>query len=105
MRAVCGGVTILLALAACKAASGPNPGTTPHGPGVAVGPTKPVLFEDERPMGKLVAFKDAEEMKSFNDAWFEDTHGGKPTFFKMPGDGDAGAPPPKAPSGNPAKPA
>jgi hypothetical protein len=85
-------VMCALAAAACKAASGPKPGS-PQGGGSAIAPAKPVLYEDERPVGKLVAFKDAEEMKSWNDAWFEDTHpGARPTFFKMPGDGDAGAP-------------
>jgi hypothetical protein len=105
--AVWGGVVGLMALAACKAASGPN---SPQGTnnGVAVAPAKPVLFEDEHAMGKLVAFKDAEEMKSWNDAWLEDVQsGGRPMFMKMPGDGDAGAPKPgKAggPSPSPSKP-
>jgi hypothetical protein len=57
---------------------------------------KPVLFDDEKPVGKIVAFKDAEELKSFNDAWLEDVNGGgggaRPAFFKMAGDEDAGAP-------------
>ena len=51
-------------------------GDAADGMGVAVAPTKPVLFADEHSMGKLVAFKDAEEMKSFNDAWYEDVRSG-----------------------------
>lgn len=99
----------LLALAACKATSGPNSPQNSNTSGVAVAPAKPVLFPDEHSMGKLVAFKDAEEMKSFNDAWYEDVHnGGQRMFMKMPGDGDAGAPPvnkPKKAAPEPATPA
>ena len=92
MRVAWGIVTLGLALAACKAASGPNP-IAPRNGEAAIAMTKPVLYEDERPVGKLVAFKDAEELKSFNDAWLEDVNpSARPSFFKMPGDGDAGAP-------------
>jgi hypothetical protein len=97
-----GGALFFLAFAACKA-TGPGPGTPQGNNGVAVAPAKPVLFDDERAMGKLVAFKDADEMKSFNDAWYDDVHNGgsngrSPSFMKMPGDGDAGAPKPPMPS-------
>lgn len=105
---------LVVALAACKAAIGPGPhGRTVAvaGDGGAAAPAKPVLFEDERPVGKLVAFRDAEELRSFNDAWYDDVNPGeRPAFFKMAGDQDAGAappPPPKtapAPAGAPAQP-
>ncbi len=94
MRVVCGVVTVILAFAACKAATGPKAGSP--GGGSAIAMSKPVLFEDEHPVGKLVPFKDAEELKSFNDAWLEDVNpgsGARPAFFKMAGDPDAGAPP------------
>jgi hypothetical protein len=84
---------LVLGVAACKAVSGPKP-DSPHGAN-AILQTKPVWLEDEHPVGKIVAFKDAEEVKSFNDAWRDDVQGGqgsRPAFFKMPGP-DAGAPP------------
>lgn len=96
VRAFGGVFLTIVALAACKAASGPNAGSPQGGGGSAIAIAKPVLFEDEKPVGKIVAFKDAEELKSFNDAWLDDVQGGnggtRPAFFKMAGDEDAGAP-------------
>src|SRR5688500_15974477 len=88
----------IAALAACKAASGPNANSPSGGGGSAIAMAKPVLFEDEKPVGKIVAFKDGEELKSFNDAWLEDVNGGertRPAFFKRAGkedEEDAGVP-------------
>ena len=104
LRVFCGVAMVVLALAACKAAVGP--GASKHGgPGGenAVAYEKPKLYDDEKSVGKLVAFKDAEEVRSFNDAWYEDQNGGKPAFFKMAGDEDAGAP--KGGGAKPPKPA
>jgi hypothetical protein len=89
---VCG-VVAVLAIVACKAGGGP--GTPGGSTGGARSPVmaKPVLYEDERPVGKIVAFKDADEVRSFNDAWLDDVNGGhQGGFFKMAGDEDAGAP-------------
>lgn len=102
VRVVVGVAALILGLVACKAASGPNAGSPQGGGGgggSAIALAKPVLFEDERPVGKIVAFKDAEELRSFNDAWLDDVNGGegsgsRPSFFKMAGDEDAGAPKP-----------
>lgn len=96
-KRVVGGIMALgLALAACKAANGPGAGSPQgSGGGSAIAIAKPVLYEDEKAVGKIVAFKDAEELKEWNDAWLDDVRGGggsRPSFMKMAGDEDAGAP-------------
>ena len=105
------------AVAACRGLS-PAPGE-PQKPGMplanggADAGVSPILA-DERPTGRLVAFRDEEEMRAFEDDWKERATGKAKTrtYFQMPGpkDGDAGPPPaasvavPKTPSFSPPPP-
>ncbi len=89
-------------VAACKAAQSPAPknGETAHtaapdgGVALATPPTHP-LFEEEKPTGKLVAFRDDQDLASFREAWraqeeekIRDRN--QRPVWKMPGNPDAG---------------
>lgn len=85
-------------VAACKGLSnGPGEASKPSSPlGIADGGASPI-FDDEKPTGRLVAFRDEEEMRAFEDDWKEHATGKakRKTYFKSPGpaDLDGGVPP------------
>jgi hypothetical protein len=104
-------VTVLLGavgtLAACRGAQSPHTpeGSVPISAGTAADGGTARLYDDERPTGRLVAFKDEAEMKAYGESWKEQLQNGGPKphpFFPMGGpkgpkggkdDLDAGPPP------------
>ncbi|MBX3187495.1 MAG: beta-propeller domain-containing protein [Labilithrix sp.] len=107
------------ALSACRATQGPRgDALTVVAGGDGGAPIAPAaLYDDEKPTGRLVAFKDDAELVAFEERWKEaelakQRRQIEPRFFQMhgPKDLDGGAPPPAAaeapsPSPKPAKPA
>lgn len=97
MRVVWGLVGAVLSLAACRASQSnktaepvaASPAEIADGGGAPLA-TSPVLYADEHPTGKLVAFKGDADFSAWADEWKESQDPNRPAF-KMPG-GDAGAP-------------